>query len=269
LSPKHKPDGEIRIIKKAKKHHGHHGGAWKVAYADFVTAMMAFFLVMWITGMSQEVKASVAGYFKDPKGFMEAVKAGNAPFNVPGEKGKEDKPPKFTKEQERAKLEEAKKTIEKMVSDTPEFKNLKKHVDIKITDEGLKIDLLEARQALFFDAASARVRPEAAHLLAQVASELKKLPNKIIIEGHTDSRPLSRDDGYTNWELSADRANSARHIMSGVGVNDSQIAQVRGYAATQPRTKNPTDPSNRRVTIVVVFKDKEKDKEISLPGLGQ
>ncbi len=269
MSPKQKPTEEIRVIKKAKKHGGHHGGAWKVAYADFVTAMMAFFLVMWITGMSQEVKASVAGYFKDPKGFMEAVKAGNAPFSVPESKGKDKKPSKLTKAQEMAKMEEAKKTIEKMVSNTPEFKNLKKHVDVKLTDEGLKIDLLETKQSLFFDEASARVRPEAAHLLSQVATELKKLPNKIIIEGHTDSRPLSRADGYTNWELSADRANSARHIMSGVGMSDNQIAQVRGYAATQPRDPDPSSPSNRRVTIVVVFKDKERDKEISLPGLGQ
>jgi chemotaxis protein MotB len=273
VAQKPKPTGEIRIIKKNKKHEGHHGGAWKVAYADFMTAMMAFFLVMWITGLSQEVKASVAGYFKDPQAFMDAVKAGNAPFAVPGDKPGDQtktKPQKLTKAQERAKFEDAKKTIEKMVSNTPEFKNLKQHVDVKLTNEGLKIDLLESRQSLFFDAASAHVRPEAAHLLSLVAGELKKLPNKVIIEGHTDSRPLSRADGYTNWELSSDRANSARHIMSGVGVSDSQIAQVRGYAATQPRDlKNPTDPSNRRVTIVVVFKDKEKDQEIDLPDLGK
>lgn len=270
MAPKQKPSsGEIRIIKKHKKHEAHHGGAWKVAYADFVTAMMAFFLVMWITGMSQEVKASVAGYFKDPTAFMKSVRAGNAPFAVPTDKQNNKIASKMNKMQERAKFEETKKSIQKMVAETPEFKKIKKYVEIKLTDEGLKIDLMEDQQSIFFDAASARVKPEAAHLLSLVATELKKLPNKVIIEGHTDSRPLSRADGYTNWELSADRANSARQVMSAVGLSDSQIAQVRGCAATEPRDpKNPTAPSNRRVTIVLVFGDKEKDRDISLPGLG-
>jgi chemotaxis protein MotB len=270
MAPKQKPStGEIRVIKKNKKHEGHHGGAWKVAYADFMTAMMAFFLVMWITGMSQEVKASVAGYFRDPSAFMKSVRAGNAPFAVPADKQNNKIASKMNKMQERAKFEEAKNTLQKLVSETPELKRIKQHVDIRLTDEGLEIDLIEDKQSIFFDAASARVKPEAVRLLSLVAAEVKKLPNKIIVEGHTDSRPLSRADGYTNWELSADRANSARQIMSGVGVSDTQVAQVRGCAATQPRDpKNPTDPSNRRVTIVLVFGDKEKDQEISSPHLG-
>ncbi len=273
MSKTNKDQSEIRIIKKKSKHGGgHHGGAWKVAYADFVTAMMAFFLVMWITNMSPTVKAAVAGYFKDPKGFMAAVKAGNAPFDVPGAKpgGKVPGPKANTQDIERTKMNQAKKTIEKIVADTPEFKNLKKHIDIKVTDEGLRIDLLESSQSLFFDAASARVKPDAAHLLAQIATELKKLPNKIILEGHTDNRPLARTDGYSNWELSSDRANSARKVMSDSGMTNLQIAQVRGYAATRPRdTGHPDSFTNRRVSIVVVFKGKEQEQEISMPNIKQ
>lgn len=141
---------------------------------------------------------------------MEAVKAGNAPFDVPGAKpGGKVPGPKENQEIERTKMNNAKNTIEKIVANTPEFKNLKEHIDIKVTNEGLRIDLLESSQSLFFDSASARVKPDAAHLLALMAKELRKLPNKIILEGHTDNRPLARVDGYTNWELSADRANSA------------------------------------------------------------
>ena len=251
---------QIRIVKKKKAHAAHHGGAWKVAYADFVTAMMAFFLVMWIVGLSQNVKESVAGYFQDPQGFLEAVKGGDAPFAV-SEQGKKSESESEDGEQaiEREKLKEAKATIEKMVAATPEFKDLEKHIDIKLVNEGLKIDLLEEGSSLFFDAASAQVKPSARELLSKMAQELGKLPNKVIIEGHTDSRPLNRRDKYSNWELSADRSNSARRIMEFSGLKPLQIAQVRGYASTQPRDrKNPEHFSNRRVSIIVVLKSAMK-----------
>lgn len=266
---------DIRIIKRKKGHAGHHGGAWKVAYADFVTAMMAFFLVMWIVGLSPTVKEAVAGYFKDPEGFMDAVKAGNAAFQVdksPGGQhdgqGKSDSDPIS----ERGRLKEAKEAIEKMVSATPEFRNLGKNVDIKLVPEGLRIDLLEAKESLFFDSGSAKVKPGTIRLLSRIASELKTLPNKVMVEGHTDSRPLNRADGYTNWELSADRANSARRIVEAAGMLDSQIGQVRGYAATQPRDpSNPTHFSNRRISIVVVMSNALKSQQFGqqdLPAKG-
>lgn len=245
---------DIHIIKRKKGHAGHHGGAWKVAYADFVTAMMAFFLVMWIVGLDQGIKEAIAGYFKDPVAFMEAVKAGNAPFEagVSQMAKPESQSPEQTKA-ERDNLEKAKHSIEQMVSETPEFRDLKKYVDISLTDEGLKIELLEVKESLFFDAASARIKPSTKKLLSRMAAEMSKLPNKIILEGHTDNRALSRKDGYTNWELSADRANGARRIMEAAGIRAGQIAQVRGYADTQPRDlANPAHFSNRRVSIVVV-----------------
>jgi len=255
----------IRIVKKKKGHAGHHGGAWKVAYADFVTAMMAFFLVMWIVGLSDPVKQAIAGYFKDPTGFMKAFKGGNAPFEVgkPAGEGK-NKPQPTSADAERKRLEDAKKAIEKMITSKPEFKELGKNVDIKLVPEGLRIDLLERKQSMFFDSGSARVKPETVRLLSQIATELKTLPNKLMVEGHTDSRPLNRADGYTNWELSADRANSARHVVEAAGIPDSQIAQVRGYAATQPRdSSNPASFINRRVSIVVVMSHALKGQQFS------
>ena len=257
----------IRIVKKKKGHAGHHGGAWKVAYADFVTAMMAFFLVMWIVGLSNPVKQAVAGYFKDPTGFMKAFKEGNAPFEVGKESGalkeNENKPlPPVNPTQERARLEAAKKAIEKAIMQKPEFKEIGKHVDVKLVSEGLRIDLLESKESMFFDSGSAQVKPATIKLLTQIAAELRSLPNKLIIEGHTDSRPLNRLDGYTNWELSADRANSARHVVESAGVHDTQIAQVRGYAATQPRdSSNPASFINRRVSIVVVMSNALKGQQ--------
>lgn len=269
----------IRIVKRKKGHAGHHGGAWKVAYADFVTAMMAFFLVMWIVGLSNPVKEAIAGYFKDPTGFMKAFKGGNAPFEV-GKGGAGDgktkvQPPPKSPAEERKRLEEAKKAIEKVITSKPEFKELGRHVDIKLVPEGLRIDLLESKESMFFDSGSAQVKPETVKLLSQIAAELKTLPNKLMIEGHTDSRPLNRVDGYTNWELSADRANSARHVVEGAGIQDGQIAQVRGYAATQPRdSANPSSFINRRVSIVVVMSSALKaqqfgDKDTPAGNIGK
>ena len=259
----------IRVVKRKGGHASHHGGAWKVAYADFVTAMMAFFLVMWIVGLNQSVKSAIAGYFKDPVKFMAEVKAGNAPFCISAMEGnsKAGAPSRENDATERAKLKAAKRTIEKIVAATPEFKEIRKYVDIKLVDEGLKIDLLEAKESLFFDSASAKIKPSTARLLSRMTEELRKLPNKVIIEGHTDSRPLNRTDGYTNWELSADRSNSARHVMEASGLRRDQIAQVRGYADTQPRDpSNPAHFSNRRVSIVVVMANALKRQQFGAVG---
>lgn len=253
-------NAEVRIVKKVGGGHaGHHGGAWKVAYADFMTAMMAFFLVMWIVGLNNaDIKNAVASYFKNPTGFMKAVNGGSAPFavneNMAGGLQPETTTPRNSISDERGRLEQVKRAIEKVVAVTPEFKNLSKYIDIKIANEGLRIDLLEVKESLFFDSGSAKVKPATKRLLSRIAQELQQLPNKVIIEGHTDSRPLNRNDGYTNWELSADRANSARQVMAASGLSDKKISQVRGYAATQPRDpQHPEHYSNRRVSIVVMY----------------
>lgn len=229
-----------------------------MAYADFVTAMMAFFLVMWIVGLSDNaVKQAVAGYFKDPTGFMKAVESGNAPFKVSDKSGGPQKSvPSKGSGEERKRLEQAKKQIEEMVAKTPEFKELSKYINIKTVNEGLRIDLLEAKESLFFDSGSAKVKPGTVRLLSQISAQLEKLPNNVIVEGHTDSRPLNRSDGYTNWELSADRANSARKVVETAGLEASKVAQVRGYAATQPRDPDhPESFANRRISIIVMMSD--------------
>lgn len=242
---------QIRVVKKGKGHGGHHGGAWKVAYADFVTAMMAFFLVMWIVGLNKNVRQNVAGYFKDPTAYKKAVAEGKNPL-FPGKKL--EVKPKPEGGEERVKLKKLKKDIEKLVEQTPKFKRLKQHIVVQMVNEGLRIDLLDGKESMFFDSASAKVKPGTRTLLSMIATELAELPNKTIIEGHTDSRPLNREDGYTNWELSADRANQARHVMEAAGLEEDHIIQVRGYAATQPRLpENPEHFSNRRVSIIVVL----------------
>ncbi len=254
---------EIRVVKKKNGgHEGHHGGAWKVAYADFVTAMMAFFLVMWIVGLSDNVREAVAAYFEDPVKFMESVKNGDSPFSVqdalaPGDgSGMETPAMEFL---EKAKLAKAKKKLEKMVAENPEFEKIKDYVKIKLVAEGLRVDLVEGKENLFFDSGCARIKPETKKLLGKMAQEFGTLNSKIIIEGHTDSRPLARADGYTNWELSADRANSARRVMQGSGLKKDQVAQVRGYADTRPRNKEDTTHfSNRRVSIVVLNSEGRK-----------
>lgn len=260
-APSEKKAPEIRIVKKKVVHGGHHGGAWKVAYADFVTAMMAFFLVMWIIGLSQAAKEAVSGYFKDPTGFMDAVKGGNAPFMVSdavsnGKSGKDTPNAKSDINSEKERLKKAKKSIEEMMSKTPAFKRLRQHVDVKLVNEGLKIDLLEDQPNLFFDAGSAKIKPATKLLLSGIAKELGKLPNSIVMEGHTDNRPLAhtKSNHYSNWELSADRANSARWVMEDAGLRKDQVAQIRGYASRQLRDpEHPDGFSNRRVSIIVLL----------------
>lgn len=264
-----KQSGEIRIVKRRKGGHGHHGGSWKVAYADFVTAMMAFFMVMWLINMTPDIKQAVAEYFKDPIAFGEAVKKagkGGMVFAVTSdgqEPGSKDAAIEVSEEAlERERLKKTKAALDKLVEATPELRRLKNHVEIKLTNEGMRIDLLESHQSLFFDSASSTIKPETRLLLKKIAVELAKLPNKVIIEGHTDNLPLNRRDGYTNWELSSDRAHSARKVLVVGGLGENRIAQVRGYADT--RLRDPSRPwhfTNRRVSIVVVLNQVMKQEE--------
>lgn len=264
-----KQSGEIRIVKRKKGGHGHHGGSWKVAYADFVTAMMAFFMVMWLINMTPDIKQAVAEYFKDPIAFGEAVKKagkGGMVFAVTAdgqEPGSKDASIEVSEEAlERQRLKKTKAALDKLVEASPELSKLKNHVEVKLTNEGMRIDLLESHQSLFFDSASSKIKPETSVLLKKIAAELAKLPNKVIIEGHTDNRALNRRDGYTNWELSSDRAHSARKVLVAGGLDESRFAQVRGYADTRPR--DPSRPwhfTNRRVSIVVVLNQVMKQEE--------
>ncbi|MCL4509555.1 MAG: OmpA family protein [Bacteroidetes bacterium] len=244
----------INIIKKKKSGHVAHGGAWKVAYADFVTAMMALFIVLWIVGQSKQIKENVANYFKDPGAFNEKtqshilsgglVPVQNQSLNKTGIP--------IDKEAEELKtLSNEGKKLQQMISSTPQFKKFTNQIQITVSKEGLRIELIENAQGLFFDVGSARLKPETIDLLEMIARELSALPNQIIIEGYTDARPYVRTD-YTNWELSTDRANAARKILRDGGLKKDQILEVRGYADRRLRDPaNPYDFSNRRVSILV------------------
>jgi chemotaxis protein MotB len=241
----------VIIIKKAgHARHGHHGGAWKVAYADFVTAMMAFFLVMWIVGQSPQVKASVAGYFRDPGAFDQQRSAGLLPGASAGVSTSEVAPPQDI-EAAKATLERVAAQLREAIQSIPKFAALGDRLQIHVTEEGLLIELLETNNESFFDSGSSHLREDTVALLEVIGKELSALTNKVAIEGHTDSHPYSAPNGYTNWELSADRANAARRVMQ-PGLNPTQMEAVRGYADQHLRyPDNPLDPRNRRISIVV------------------
>ena len=251
------------IIKKKKAGHaGHHGGAWKVAYADFVTAMMAFFLVMWIVGLSDEIKQNVAAYFRDPIGFSESggskgvLNGGEGPFENK-ESGKSIKKDLTRREKEAEvweSLKEVSRKISQKLETTQAFAKLKDQIEIELTSDGLRVQLIEAtKDKSFFASGSAVMRGEGMDILTAISSELAKLPYQVVVEGHTDNMKFGEGSDYTNWELSADRANTARRVMLAAGLAPARIKEIRGFAANQPRfTDDPSNPANRRVAIIVL-----------------
>ncbi len=250
------------VVKKKKAHGGSHGGAWKVAYADFVTAMMALFIVLWIVGQSSQVKRMIAEYFKDPVMFEQKVRSGGLlPDSPPVGTAGPVPPfiPKEDKEEEMKKLLEEAKKLEELIKATPLFDKFKGQVEITVTEEGLRIELVDNSSGLFFDVGSARLKPETVQLLGMIGTEIGKLKNQVVVEGYTDSRPYVTP-GYSNWELSVDRANAARKILAENGIGKGQIHEVRGFADRKLRNpKNPMDYSNRRVSILVPRKHPTPD----------
>jgi len=231
----------IVIKKKVSGHGGHHGGAWKVAYADFVTAMMALFIVLWLTSADETVKEAIASYFNNPTGPGKLTGLAAAGLGHSIEIPKDDM----------VKLREK---IQQALAQTPNFKSLQDHVEITITADGLRIELLETEAGMFFESGRAVPTETGSELLARLAAELGKMPNTMLIEGHTDSKPFASENGYTNWELSADRANSARKLMEGHGLRPEQVNQVRGYADRELRhPEDPNHASNRRISVIVQY----------------
>ncbi|MDR3702219.1 MAG: OmpA family protein, partial [Candidatus Sulfopaludibacter sp.] len=217
---------------------------WKVAYADFVTALMALFIVLWMMNASRAVKESVSGYFRDPRGFT--LKRGAGPAGA-GE-GMVVRPKNVHGIQQQ---------IERALEQVPEFARMRENIKFSATGEGLRIDLEENEQGLFFITGGAEPTEAGAHLLAALAGELSKMPNKVVIEGHTDSRPFRNagpGSGYSNWELSADRANAARRLLHQYGLQPQQVVEVRGFADERLMIADrPEDARNRRVSLVVKF----------------
>jgi chemotaxis protein MotB len=229
------------IIVKKIIHAGHHGGAWKVAYADFVTAMMALFIVLWLLSSSDPVKKAVAGYFRDPTGHSNENGSGQSGSSENIGIGKDD-------------MGKLKEKLQAAIRQTPAVAKLKDQVQMTVTGEGLRIELLESAVNTFFETGVPQPTPSGKEMLTLLASELGKLPNSLSVEGHTDSAPYVSANGYSNWELSSDRANAARKLIQQSGVRPNQVADVRGYADQRLRKpEDPTSASNRRVSIVVKY----------------
>lgn len=242
----------IIIKKKVSGHGGHHGGAWKVAYADFVTAMMALFIVLWLMNSNANVREAVAGYFRDPAGVGNESGTGTQ-----GNNRMVSVPSITVAEGEMAKIKEK---LETAIKKTPVLQSMKDQVEMTLSPDGLRIELLETETGMFFESGRPTPTASSRRVLERLAAELGKLKNRMVIEGHTDAKPFAGGRAYGNWELSAERANEARRIMQENGLRANQIIQVRGFADQDLRDpKNPESASNRRVSIIVHYTNSAPD----------
>jgi chemotaxis protein MotB len=247
------------IIKKVKKGHGgHHGGAWKVAYADFVTAMMAFFMVMWIIGMDQSVKSAIEGYFSNPMGFdegpsstMNIIKMGASPQPqtsiLPVQL--------LNRRIEQQRYKDIGEKIKLELNAQDGLGDLAAQVEVVISDEGMRIELIEGDDGeTFFAFGSAVLKPAAERAIRIIAQELQASTAPLVLEGHTDARQYQPTSSYSNWELSADRANAARRQMERAGLGTNRVSEIRGHADKFLRVpENPLDNANRRISILLPY----------------
>ena len=281
------------IIKRVKRFGGgHHGGAWKIAFADFATAMMAFFLVLWLlSNATPEQKIAIAGYFKDPIGFTESgtpyvIDLGGSPQLSPDAtlnpeiKDQPSKPESIPSQDaskasvddsqaeniaeklEKDRLELLLQELQNKVNENPELQKFKDQILFEITQDGLRIQIMDAENRPMFDLGSARLKPYFEDILLAMADTIKDVPNKVSISGHTDATPFASSNGMGNWELSANRANAARRVLVAGGYPEAQVARVVGYASSSLfDRKNPLNPVNRRIDIIVMTKKAQRDLE--------
>jgi chemotaxis protein MotB len=278
------PNREMLIVvrRSRRKKHGHHGGAWKVAYADFVTAMMAFFLVMWLIGVgSRQQRAAIAEYFKNP-----SMAQGTATMAPPGKigpggasdsmiklggamdmahgPGKDQRAAsrvdaadveKLAREHEKQRLENLMLQLRAAIQKSQALEPFKDQLLLDITPEGLRIQIVDKQNRPMFGTGSAALEPYTVAILHELAGFIDQAPNKVSISGHTDDAPYSGEAHYSNWELSADRANAARRALLDGGLLEDKIARVVGLAASVPFDKaNPGNPVNRRISIIMMTK---------------
>jgi chemotaxis protein MotB len=269
------------IIKRVKKvmGHGHHGGAWKIAYADFVTAMMAFFLLMWLlASTTEDQRRGISDYFQNPMkvSLMGGDGVGEQTRPIPGggedfrlsegevariaKRESEEQAEAERSAHELERLEQLKNTIEAAIDEIPTLQQFKGQLLLDLTSEGLRIQIVDRESRPMFDSGSAQLKPYARELLAELSVILNKTPNRLSISGHTDATPFSGGAaGYSNWELSNDRANSARRELVAAGLYDEKVMRVVGLASTVLLDKDsPTNPMNRRISIVVMNRDAEQ-----------
>lgn len=284
------------IIKRVKKGgHAAHGGAWKIAYADFVTAMMAFFLLMWLLGSTTEGdKKGISDYFASPLkvAMFGGSGSGDASHIIKGggqdltrqtgqvKAGDVESPRKtinlkaLKEEQrraERVRLQQLKDKVEKIIADNPKIAALGGQIRLDMTREGLRIQIVDENNRPMFDSGSAVVKPYMRELLQELGSILTEVPNRLTLEGHTDAQPFSAGDrGYSNWELSADRANASRRELVAGGLPDVRVLRVQGLASSKLlEIKEPNNPINRRISIIVMNRDAEDAVLKNLPEEGE
>ena len=281
------------IVRKVNKSHGgHHGGAWKIAYADFVTAMMAFFLLLWLLGSTaEEDLKGISEFFQNPSVVSQqgGTGAGNSSSIIPGggqdltrsigevrrgdvepqrrqipldatmPRESREMPSEEEEARERARLLNMKGRIEALIEANPNLRAFRHQILIDITAEGLRIQLVDEQNRPMFDLSSAELRPHTRELLRAIGRALNDLPNRLSLSGHTDSKPFAGGDrGFSNWELSANRANASRREMVMGGLDPAKVLRVVGQADTiHFNADDPLDPSNRRIAIVVMNKRTE------------
>jgi chemotaxis protein MotB len=254
VAEKHEPP-VIKIIKKGHGH-AHHGGAWKVAYADFVTAMMALFIVLWILGQSEDMKRGIGGYFRDPTGkalLGAGPKDANANMSVMQQQHASPQTPVPVNDQ--AALEALEREAERLreeIAEIPELESLQEQISIEVTAEGIRVEINESEKAPLFESGSSKLSATLSAALDKLAREYQKLNHPVVIEGHTDSQPYSTASSITNWELSTQRANEARQVMVHAGLSESNIFMIRGYSDRRPRFAESSDPRNRRISMLLL-----------------
>ena len=284
------------IVKKIRRGgHGHHGGAWKIAYADFVTAMMAFFLLMWLLGSTTDGdKKGIADYFQSPlkvamfggSGSGDAshvIRGGGQDLTrTAGQVKRGDVDAKrdtvnlqaLKAEQVRAeiaRLEDLKKKVEQKIAESPKLASMTSQLRLDMTRDGLRIQIADAHSRPMFASGSAVVQPYMRELLREIGQVLAVVPNHLTLEGHTDAQPFSAGErGYSNWELSADRANASRRELVAGGLPDDRVLRVQGLASsTLFDSADPLSANNRRISIIVMNRDAEDRLFRTAPELAQ
>ena len=272
------------IIKRVKKGgHAAHGGAWKIAYADFVTAMMAFFLLMWLLGSTTEGdKKGISDYFGSPLKVSMAGGSGSGDSSSVVKGGGTDltrtngqvkagdveaqrrslqlKALKADQRRaEKARLEALKKKVEDVLAANPKLAALESQIRLEMTRDGLRIQIVDEQNRPMFDSGSAVVKPYMRELLREIGGVLTEVPNRLTLEGHTDAQPFgSSERGYSIWELSSDRANASRRELGTGGLPDERVLLVQGLASSVPfDPSDPRSPANRRISIIVMNRDAE------------
>lgn len=271
------------IVKRVKKvAAGHHGGAWKIAFADFATAMMAFFLVMWLmSSATPEQKRAISGYFQDPIGFTESasphvIDLGGTPTPSPDRTLNDVVQPDlqqdvaldaeqaqtFSEQLDRERLELLLQELQNKVDENPDLTRFKDQILFEITQDGLRIQIMDAANRPMFALGSAQLQTYFEDILLAMADTIRAVPNKISISGHTDAKPYSGRGDFGNWELSAGRANAARRVLVAGGYPEDQLARVVGYASSALFDRDdPLNPVNRRIDILVLTKKAQRDIE--------